>query len=73
MFSAKIRSEVLKEITDVISTLVDEAKFNLAPDSLTVRAVDPGLVALVDMEISHDAFEEFKADEGDLGIDLVKI
>ncbi len=70
MFRAKIRSEVLKEITDVISTLVDEAKFNLAPDSLTVRAVDPAHVAMVDMEIGKDAFEDFKADEGELGLDL---
>ena len=73
MFSAKIRSEVLKEITDVISTLVDEAKFNLGPDSLTVRAVDPAHVAMVDMEIGKDAFEDFKADEGELGLDLDKI
>lgn len=73
MFSAKIRSEVLKEITDVISTLVDEAKFNLAAESLTVRAVDPAHVAMVDMTVERGAFEEFKASEGELGIDLDKI
>lgn len=73
MFAAKIRSEVLKEITDVISTLVDEAKFNVAPDSLEVRAVDPAHVAMVDMTIASDAFEEYKASEGELGLDLDKI
>lgn len=73
MFRAKIRSEVLKEITDVISTLVDEAKFNLAPDTLTVRAVDPAHVAMADVTIEKGAFEEFKAAEGELGLDLDKI
>ncbi len=73
MFAAKIRSEVLRELTDVISTLVDEAKFNLAPDSLTVRAVDPAHVAMVDLSVEKGAFEEYKADEGELGIDLDKI
>ncbi len=73
MFSAKIRSEVLRELTDVISTLVDEAKLNITPDSLSVRAVDPAHVAMVDMAVEKSAFEEFKADEGELGIDLDKI
>lgn len=73
MFTAKIRSEVLREITDVISTLVDEAKFNLTSDSLTVRAVDPAHVAMVDMVIEKGAFEDYKADEGELGIDLDKV
>ncbi|MCJ2520488.1 MAG: DNA polymerase sliding clamp [Candidatus Thermoplasmatota archaeon] len=73
MFSAKIKSEVLREITDVISTLVDEAKFNISPDSLSVRAVDPAHVAMVDMSVDKAAFEEYKADEGELGIDLDKI
>lgn len=73
MFSSKIKSEVLREITDVISTLVDEAKFNLAADAVAVRAVDPAHVAMVDMEIQKGAFEEYKADQGELGIDLDKV
>jgi proliferating cell nuclear antigen len=73
MFAAKIRAEVLREVTDVISTLVDEAKFNLSPDSLSVRAVDPAHVAMVDMVLNKAAFEEYKADEGELGIDLDKM
>ncbi len=73
MFNAKIRSEVLRELTDVISTLVDEAKFNISPDSLSVKAVDPAHVAMVDLAVEKAAFEEYKADEGELGIDLDKI
>ncbi len=73
MFNSKIKSEVLREVTDVISTLVDEAKFNLAADSVAVKAVDPAHVAMVDMSIEKGAFEEYKADQGELGIDLDKV
>ena len=73
MFAAKVRSDVLKEVIDVVSTLVDEAKFNLGKDGISVKAVDPAHVAMVDLSLSKDAFEEYKADEGELGIDIDKV
>ncbi len=73
MFSAKVKSETLKGIVDVVSTLVDEAKFNLNPDGFSLKAVDPAHVAMVDLEVNKEAFEEFEADETELGIDLDKI
>lgn len=41
MFEAKLKSEVLREVVDVISTLVDEAKFNIGKNGIIVKAVDP--------------------------------
>lgn len=73
MFRAKVKSEVLKEIIDVVSTLVDEAKFTIKKDGMTLKAVDPAHVALVDLEVKKKAFEEYKADENELGIDIDKI
>ena len=73
MFHAKIRSDTLKGIVDVVSTLVDEAKFNINPDGFSLKAVDPAHVAMVDLEIGKEAFEEFEAEESELGIDLDKI
>jgi proliferating cell nuclear antigen len=73
MFDAKIRSDVLKEVVDVISTLVDEAKFNLGKDALVVKAVDPAHVAMVDLTLDRSAFEGYKADDAELGLDMDKM
>ena len=73
MFKAKIKAEVLKEVVDVISALVDEAKFNIKPDGINLRAVDPAHVAMLDMTLQKKAFEEYKAKECELGIDIDKL
>jgi len=73
MFRAKVRSDTLKGIVDIVSTLVDEAKFNVNSDGFSLKAVDPAHVAMVDLEVEKGAFEEFVAEETELGIDLDKI
>jgi proliferating cell nuclear antigen len=73
MFKALIGAEKLKDSIESISTLVDEARFRLTPQGLSVKAVDPANVAMVSFEISKDAFESFEATEGELGIDLTKL
>ena len=56
MFQAKARAEVLKEVVNVVSTLVDEAKFTVNSDGLTIKAVDPAHIAMVDLTLGKDAF-----------------
>ncbi|MDD1768641.1 MAG: proliferating cell nuclear antigen (pcna) [Methanomassiliicoccales archaeon] len=73
MLHAKVKSETLKGIVDIVSTLVDEAKFNVAVDKLTLKAVDPAHVAMVNMTVQKDAFDEYSADETELGVDLDKM
>jgi proliferating cell nuclear antigen len=73
MFNAKVKSEVLKGIIDVISPLVNEVKFNISSKGISLRAVDPAHVAMVDLQIKSKAFDEFKADEMELGIDMDKL
>ena len=72
MFNAKVKSEVLKGIIDVTSPLVNEVKFNISSKGISLRAVDPAHVAMVDLEVKNGAFEEFKANEMELGIDMDK-
>jgi proliferating cell nuclear antigen len=72
MFNAKVKSEVLKGIIDVASPLVNEVKFNITPKGISLRAVDPAHVAMVDLEIKSDAFDEYKATNMELGIDMDK-
>ena len=73
MFSAKVKSEVLKGIIDVTSPLVNEVKFNINPKGIFLRAVDPAHVAMIDLNIDKKAFEDYKADEVELGIDMDKL
>jgi proliferating cell nuclear antigen len=73
LFEGKVKADVLKEVVDVVSTLVDEAKFNVGKDAITVKAVDPAHVAMVDLTLDRSAFETYKADEGELGVDMDKM
>jgi proliferating cell nuclear antigen len=72
MFNAKVKSEVLKGIIDVTSPLVNEVKFNVTPKGISLRAVDPAHVAMVDLKVNNKAFDEYKATEMELGIDMDK-
>ena len=73
MFDAKVKTSVLREVVDVIATLVDEAKFNAGKDALVVKAVDPAHVAMVDLTLDRAAFEAYKADDVELGLDMDKM
>ena len=73
MFQAKARADILKEVVNVVSTLVDEAKFIVNANGLSIRAVDPAHIAMVDLTLGKEAFEEFKADESEIGLDIDKL
>ncbi|MBI5001282.1 MAG: proliferating cell nuclear antigen (pcna) [Euryarchaeota archaeon] len=72
MFKAKVKPEVLKELVEVVSILVDEAKFTVKKGELQIKAVDPAHVAMVELRVDKKAFEEYKADESELGVNLLK-
>lgn len=73
MFKAKVKAEVLKTILDAVSTLVDEAKIQVTPEGISLKAVDPAHVAMVHLSIGKKAFTEYKATDMDLGVDLDKL
>ncbi|WP_406656548.1 DNA polymerase sliding clamp [Methanolobus sp. ZRKC2] len=73
MFKATIDADTLKSSIEALSVLVDEARFKISPEGFTVRAVDPANVAMVSFELSSNAFDEFTADDCEIGMDLSKI
>lgn len=73
VFKAKLKADVLRNVIAATSTLVDEAKFHLTPSGLTLKAVDPAHVAMVDLTLSSKAFEEYKATEMEIGVELEKL
>jgi proliferating cell nuclear antigen len=73
MFHAKLKLSVMKEVVDLISILVPEAKFVADESGLHTKAVDPSRVSMVSIDLDKDAFEEYEASDAELGIDLEKM
>ena len=69
MFQAKLKSETLKGVVDVVSTLIDEAKFKIDANGISLKAVDPAHVAMIDLHLDKAAFEQYSASETELGIE----
>jgi len=63
MFKAKVSdAKLLRDMVTAISTLVDEATFNIAPEGIKLRAMDPSRVAMIDFEWPKAVFDEYVAD-----------
>jgi proliferating cell nuclear antigen len=73
MFKATIDAHKLIECVDALRTLVLEAKFVLTPEAMSVNAVDPANVAMVNLDLPSAAFSSYEATEAELGIDLRKL
>jgi proliferating cell nuclear antigen len=73
MFKAAIDAHKLIECLDTLRTLVIEAKFVLTPVAMSVNAVDPANVAMVNLDLPSAAFSSYEATEAELGIDLRKL
>jgi len=64
MFKAKMAdAKFLKDMMGAISILVDEATFDLTPEGIKLRAMDPSRVAMVDFEWPKTVFDEYSCDE----------
>ncbi len=73
MFKAEIKSDTLKGLVNIVSTLIDEVKLVVEPEGISLKAVDPARVAMVEVKIDSGAFESYSADETEIGLDLDKV
>ena len=73
MFKAELKSDTLKGLVNIISTLIDEVKFTITPEGMTLKAVDAAHVAMIEMDIGKDAFESYEAEPCEIGLDLDKV
>jgi proliferating cell nuclear antigen len=63
LFKAKMSdAKLLRDMITAISTLVDEATFNITPDGIKLRAMDPSRVAMIDFEWPKTIFDEYTND-----------
>src|SRR3989338_4247773 len=73
MFKAKLKASVLKSLIDAAAPPVDEIKLHVTPEGMSIKTVDPAHVAMVDISLGSKAFQEYKATDLELGIDLDKL
>ncbi|MFB6071934.1 MAG: DNA polymerase sliding clamp [Halobacterium sp.] len=73
MFKAIVSADTLRETLDSVSVLVDECKIHLDEDGISIRAVDPANVGMVDLDLGAAAFESYEADGGVIGVNLSRL
>ena len=54
---------LLRNLMNSIATLVDEATFDINPEGIKLRAMDPSRVAMIDFELPKTVFDEFICDQ----------
>ena len=72
MFIAKFDdAKTWQALISAISALVDEANFEISPQGMTLRAMDPSRIAMVDFELPKSAFSQYECDEeGQIGVNI---
>ncbi|GAA0507853.1 proliferating cell antigen [Halorubrum aquaticum] len=68
-----IRAEVLQQVVDQLLTVVDEAIFRIGYEGLSVAAVDPANVGMVDVEVEPGAFESVGDGMFPIGLNLQRL
>ncbi len=64
MFKIKMAdAKSLKDTITAISILIDEATFNITPEAITLRAMDPSRVAMIDFQWPKTVFDEYTCTE----------
>lgn len=72
MFDVTIKTDALVASVRAMSAIIDEACFEITPDGIVARAVDPANSAMVSIDIPKKVFTEYDATEAELGIDLAR-
>jgi proliferating cell nuclear antigen len=73
MFRLRIKMEALREVVEVVATLVSEVKLAISKDGLEAKAVDPSHVAMLVLKLQRNAFEEFTGEATEIGVDVEKL
>jgi proliferating cell nuclear antigen len=73
MFKLRVKMETLREVIEVVSTLVTEVKLSVSKDGLEAKAVDPSHVAMLVLQLQKGVFEEFTGEPTEIGVDIEKL
>ena len=74
MLRLTISIKNLKEIADLLNTVVTEAKFKVDNSGISVIAVDPAHVAMISITVPKEVFTEFQMDgEEEIALDVERL
>lgn len=74
MLQIKVDAKTIREFSNVIITLVQEARVDFKPDGISAKVMDPARVAMISIDLKKDAFQEYDIEgEDSLGIDIEKM
>ena len=68
-----VDAKALREFLSQVEALADECKVHMTRDGWNVKQVDPAHVAMVELSLERSAFDAYKAEEGELGLDMDKM
>jgi proliferating cell nuclear antigen len=58
-FTITKNSDIWNSVSSAIMTIIDEALFDAGPEGITFRSMDPSHIALIDINWSSSAFEQY--------------
>jgi len=70
MIDVEIATDLLADALGAVATLVDECKVQFQEGGLSIRAVDPANVAMVDLTVDAAAFEVYDVTDHTIGLNL---
>ncbi len=74
MLRLTISIKNLKEIADLLNTVVTEAKFKIDNNGISVIAVDPAHVAMISISVPKEVFTEFQVEnEEEIALDVERL
>jgi proliferating cell nuclear antigen len=74
MIQIKVDGKTIREFSNLILTLVQEARVDFKPDGISAKVMDPARVAMISIDVKREAFQEFDVNgEDSLGLDIEKM
>ena len=64
-------AKMFKDCIDALVTLIDEGEFDVSPEGIRLRAMDPSQIAMVDFNLPKSAFEKYAVNKNmKIGLNL---
>ena len=73
MLKATISADIFKDTVDALSALVTECRLHFSETEIWARAVDTANVAMILLSLKKEAFSQFEATTGEIGLDIAKL
>ncbi|NLV27845.1 MAG: DNA polymerase sliding clamp [Methanomicrobiales archaeon] len=73
MLKATITADIFRDTVDALSALVTECRLHFSETEVWARAVDTANVAMIMLSLKKEAFSQYDATTGEIGLDIAKL